>query len=174
LLKLARPVAAPARDQPAREAVASGRAEEMDAALRLLALMALRDEASRAWICAQAGWEKAVAAQPRGELLAAILRSNLQPDDPGSVTSFLTTLDAPDEAMVSGLLEEKLPPDPLRVAQDCWQDLARRRLRGRIDAIQARLRVPNLPEEDILKLQKEILDLQKRVSDIARPFSPPL
>jgi DNA primase len=176
LLKLARPapVGRGARDARGREEPAVPRAEPIDATIRLIALVALRDERAREWICEQPEWENTLAPHPGGELVMAILRSDLHPDDAGSVAAFLTTLEAADEATVSGLLEEKLPPDPMRIAFDCWLDLERRRLRRKMDAIHARLRAPNLPEEDVLKFQKEILDLQKRVSDIARPFSPPL
>jgi DNA primase len=174
LLKLAKPPSVSMRGGASRESAAPVLTEEMDGTLRLLALVALRDAASREWIRAQPGWENALAPHPRGDLLTAIVRSDVQPDAPGSVAAFLTTLDRSGEALVSGLLEEKLPPEPLRIAHDCWHDIERRRLRRKIEAIHARLRTPNLPEDDILKLQKEILDLQKRVSDIARPFSPPL
>jgi DNA primase len=145
----------------------------MDPTVRLLALVALRSEEVRSWICEQDGWETGLTQQPGSDVLLAILRSDVHADDPGSLAAFLTTLDAAAEATVSGLLEARGPEEPMRVTQDCWHDLERRRLRRRIDRIQARLRTPNLPEEDVLKLQKEILDLQKRVSDIARPFSPP-
>jgi DNA primase len=174
LLKLAKPRAPGVRGSATHEPVLPPAPVEMDRTLRLLALVALRDLPARRWLSAQADWEKTIAPHPQAELLEAIIESEIDPDEPASVASFLTTLDAAGEAIVSGLLEEKVPPEPLRIAEDCWNDLERRRFRRRIDAIHARLRTPNLPAEDVLNLQKEILDLQKRVSDIARPFSPPL
>ena len=140
---------------------------------RLLALVALHDAAARAWILAEP-WARVFADDPDAALLVKILSTDLQPDQPGSIHAFLTTLSAAEEAVVSGLLDEQPPRHPLAVAHDCWRELERRKIRQRIEAIQARMRLPELGSSEVAKLQKEVLDLQKRLLDIARPLSPPL
>lgn len=145
----------------------------LDPTLRLLALITLRDADARAWVLAEP-WREALAREPEGDLLIKILAADLRPSDPRSVNAFLTTLEAAEEAAITGLLEEKLPEHRLAIAHDCWRELERRHLARRVAAIRAHLHAEGLGPEQTAKLQKEFLDLQKRLSDIARPFSPPL
>jgi len=145
----------------------------LDSTMRFLALVALRDPAARAWILAE-NWQRLLGNDPDAGLVVKVLSGYLNPDDPASVSAFLATLSAPEESAISAMLEERLPEHPLPIAHDCWNELERRQIRRRTEALQARLRAPDLPMETIVMLQKEVLDLQKRLSDIARPFSPPL
>lgn len=144
-----------------------------DRTLRLLATVVLRDAAARAWVLAEE-WERLLNPDPDAALLVKILSAPFNPEEPASLSAFLATLDAGEEAALSSLLEGRLPENPLTIANDCWNDLERRAIRRRLDSVQARLRAPGLGETEVLKMQKEILDLQKSLLDIARPFSPPL
>ncbi len=153
--------------EPAREPI------KLTPLLRLLALVALHDAPTRAWLLAEP-WQRVVAADPDSGLLVKILDSRLTPGDPVSTNAFLATLDAEEEACVSGLLEEKPPEHAMTIAHDCWRELERREIQRRLDALQAKMRAANVSIEEVSRLQKEILDLQKRRSDIARPLSPPL
>lgn len=146
---------------------------KLDPTLRLLALAALHDEDARAWLLEEE-WRNQLANEPDAGLLVKILEGDYQPGNPASAQAFLTTLAPAEEAAISGLLGEKAPMNPLTVARDCWNELERRQIRRRIEAIKARLRTPGLSAEDITQLQKEILDRQKRLLDIAPPLSPPL
>jgi len=144
----------------------------LDPTIRLLALVALRDAAAREWLLSES-WDTVLGDQPEAELLVKILQADLNPEAMESLHVFLTTLSA-TEAAVSSLLGEKAPAHAMHITHDCWRDLERRKIRRRIEAIQARLRAPELAMEEVAKMQKEILDLQKRLSDISRPLSPPL
>ena len=167
-LRTAKPLETTAADE-----VSSGERATLDPTARLLALVALHDPEARTWILAEP-WQRVFGNDPDSALLMKILAADLQPGQPGSMHSFLTTLDAGEESIVSGLLGEPPPAHPMTQAHDCWRDLERRQIRRRIEAVQARLRIPDLDISDVLNLQKEILDLQKRRLDIARPLSPPL
>ena len=145
----------------------------LDPTSRLLALVALHDEAARAWILAEP-WPRIFGEDPDAALLVKILAADLHPGQPASIHAFLTTLTAAEEAAVSGLLEVPAPVHPVTVAHDCWRDLERRQIRRRMEAIQAKLRVPDTTLPVMARLQKEVLDLQKRLLDITRPLSPPL
>jgi DNA primase len=140
--------------------------------IRLLAVVALRDAPARAWLLGEP-WRQVISNDPEGVLLAKILEARLTPGDAASTNAFLATLDAEEEACVSGLLDDKPPANAMTIAHDCWRDLERREIGRRIDALQARLRAPGVSIAEVAKLQKEVLDLQKRRSDIARPLSPP-
>ena len=146
-----------------------------DPALRLLALVALHDAEARAWLL-EAPWRELLAREAEATLLAKILEAEftIGPEGTAGLSSFLTTLEADEEATVTTLLDEKPPNHPLTVASDCWNELARRQIRSHIGTLQARLREPGLPMEETLRLNKEILDQQTHLLDIARPFSPPL
>ena len=162
-----RPLEEAAPTEPGSEPI------HLDPTIRLLALVALRDAAAREWLQVEP-WDTVLQDEPEAGLLVKILGADFHPADDSSIHVFMTTLSAPEESVVSGLLDEKVPTHPLPIAHDCWRELERRRIRGRMEAIQARMRTPNLPFEEVAKMQKEILDLQKRLPDISRPLSPPL
>ena len=145
----------------------------LDPTMHLLALAILRDTAAREWVLEEE-WTQMFTDDPAAEFVGKILAAELRPDDPASVNAFLSTLSAEEEAAASTLLEERAPEHAMTIAHDCWRELERRKIRRRLDAVQARLRAPGQALETIVASQKEILDLQKRLSDIARPFSPPL
>ena len=155
------------------EAVVNVDTIELDATMRLLCLVAIRDETARAWLLEE-HWSDVLADEPNADLLKKILAADLNVNNPASVQTFLTSLDVAEEAAVSGLLEEKPPANPLAIANDAWRELECRRLRRRIDSRQARLRTPALDLDEVLKLQKEVLDLKTHLSNISRPLSPPL
>ena len=142
-----------------------------DPTARLLALVALHDAAARAWILAEP-WQRVFGDDPDSALLVKILAADLHPGHPASVHAFLTTLDATEEAVVSGLLGERPPAQAMTQAHDCWRDLERRQIRRRVEAIQARLRMRNLPPGEELKLQTEYRDLGTRLSQLDRPLTP--
>jgi DNA primase len=146
---------------------------KLDPTLRLLCLVALRDETARAWLLEE-HWTDMLEQEPDSELLAKILMADLQTDNPLSVQAFLVTLTAAEEAAVTGLLEEKQIQNPLMVAHDSWRELERRRIQRRLDSCTARLRQPGLREDDATKLQKEVLDLKGHLANVAKLFSPPL
>lgn len=145
----------------------------LDPTIRLLAMVALRDGAAREWLLDEP-WDAMLGDDPEAALLVKILGADLNPDEPSSIHVFLTSLDATEESAISGLLEDKAPTHPMAIVHDCWRALERRKIKLRMESLQSRMRTPDLPGEEVAKLQKEILDLQKRLSDIARPLSPPL
>lgn len=145
----------------------------LDPTLRLLAIVALRDATAREWLLAEP-WDTVLQNEPNAELLVKILAGDFQPDDEASVRVFLTTLSAEEEAVASGLLDDKMPLHPVHHAHECWRELERRRIEHRLESIKARLRQPDLPSDERMKMQKESIDLQKRFSDVRRPLSPPL
>ena len=145
----------------------------LDELLRFLIRLALRSTAAREWLLAEP-WDTVLEEEPNSELLMKALVADIRPENETSIQVFLSTLNESEEALVSSVLAEELPPQPTLIVHDCWRDLERRQVRHRVAAAQARLRAPNLPVEEVGKMQKEIVDLQKRLSDISRPLSPPL
>jgi DNA primase len=146
---------------------------QLDLTIRLLCLVALRDESARAWLLEE-DWPTMLDQEPDTGLLAKILEADLHPGDQASVQFFLTTIDAASEATAAELLGEKEPAHPLAIAHDCWRELERRRIRRRLDVCQARLRRPELVAEEALKLQKEVLDLKTHLANLSRLFPPAL
>ena len=136
-------------------------------------MVSLRDDDARAWLFEEP-WNEVLEREPDAGLLIKVLQGDFQPSQPSSVTAFLATLDAEEESALSALLETKAPRNPLTIAHDCWREIERRQVRRQIEAVQARLRAPDLDAKATVNYQKQILDLQNRLSDIARPFSPPL
>ncbi len=144
-----------------------------DPTLHLLVTVALHDADARDWLLEEE-WRERLEPESGAELLIRILEADLRPAEPASVQALLTTLDSADEARITTILDDKPPSHGLAIARDCWNDLERRQLRRRIDALHAKLRSPGLTDADATLLQKEVLDRQKRLLDIAPPLSPPL
>jgi DNA primase len=145
----------------------------MEPTIRLLAVVALHNAAARTWLLTQ-DWQRVLANSSDAGLLARILGAPLEVEDPASLTGFLAGLDVEEEACASTLLGEKAPENAMTIAQDCWRELERREIRRELTGAQARLRRPDLGDNEVTNLLKQVLDLQKRLSDIARPLSPPL
>jgi len=146
---------------------------KLEPTIRLLCVVALRDETARTWLLEE-HWTEMLEQEPDSELLAKILMADLQPENPQSMQAFLVTLTEPEEAAVTDLLEERPPQNPLLIAHDAWRELERRRIQRRLDSCKARLRQPGLRNEEVEKLQKEVLDLTGHLANVARLFSPPL
>lgn len=146
---------------------------ELDPTIALLLKVALTDQTARHWLKEQE-WEPVLADSDDSVLVKKVVFAEMNVDDPASLASFLSTLESADESVLIDILEGRKPEFAMIIAHDCWNQLERRQIDRRIDAVQARLRVPGQSDESILQLQKEFLDLVKRRSDIARPFSPPL
>ena len=157
-----------------------------------LIYVALRNAEARAWLHEQ-DWKRTLQAEPNAELLIKALTQNINPEDNSSINSWLATLEPSEEATMRRIMEKGMLPigkpsrndavvarpesvtgvlwHPLKTAQDAWISLEKGQITRRLTGIQARLRTPDLPFEEIIKLQKETLDLQRQLTDIARPFS---
>ncbi|MGB8356372.1 MAG: DNA primase [Chthoniobacteraceae bacterium] len=157
-----------------------------------LIYVAVRNAEARAWL-QQRDWKRVLGNEPNADLLIEALERDLNPDDNSSINSWLTTLSASKEATVRRILERGMLPigkpsrndavvarpenvtgvlwHPMKTAQDAWLSLTRGQITRQITAISARMRTPDLPFEEIIKLQKETLDLRAQLTDIARPFS---
>jgi DNA primase len=170
LRSMAKPQRRERRDEAEEPGDAGVPARKPSKTIALLCLLALSDAEARAWLLAQ-DWRTAAAQDADGDLLAVVLGAEFEPGDANSVNSLLAGLPAETEAALSQALLEQLPPNPAAVAEECWHELERCGLRRRIDAITSRLRSPEVTEDEMLRLQKEVLDLQRRLTDIARPFS---
>ena len=146
-------------DEPAQPRLAP-----MTNTTRLLCQLALLSSEVRDWLLTQP-WEALFGALPEAELLLLVMRGRFDPAAPSTVTAFLTTCDAEEQAALAGLLDRKtLPAEPLRQAADCWRDLERRDLERQRDALQARIRKPGLEFEEHARLHSAVMELQQRIN----------
>lgn len=156
--------------QPAAEASSHDLpAEVLEASpgLRILCQLALQSPEVREWLRAQS---PAAAIESAGAVLDALVRAEID-ERPASLSTFLSSLDAPAERLLSELAGGRQLPDPLVRAQETWRGLVSQRLRQRIDELKSRLAAPGLPTSEVLKIQKQILDVKIRVADDFRPSS---
>jgi DNA primase len=148
-----------------------GRIAPLDPTLELLAVVLLQSAEARQWLLEE-DWMRRLEAEPQGEIIEAILKGARFLDDPANTQSFFIQLPPEQEAFLAALMENRSPDDPLCRAQECWDEIERRQLRRRIEAVKAKQRSPHLALEEAAALHQQILDLQKRLFDITRPFSP--
>ncbi|HEX4631781.1 MAG TPA: DNA primase [Chthoniobacterales bacterium] len=138
--------------------------------IAMLCLLALRHEEARQFLLAQ-DWREMLAHTPDSEILVRILESDLRPDDPASLNVFMAKLSSGEEALVSGWLLQKTPPNGLEVAQGFWNGLRQAVLRRQLQIAEGRMKLPRLTTGELVALQKQILDLTEQLRDLSA-FSP--
>src|SRR5207302_6807224 len=111
--------------------------------IAMLCLLALRDEAVRKFI-RQQSWREVLEQISGTELLIQILESELRPDDPASLNSFMSQLSAEEEGLVSAWLMQKMPANAIEVAESWWKGLVQASLRRQLEIAETRIRLPQL------------------------------
>jgi DNA primase len=129
--------------------------------IAMLCLLALRDVDAHNFLLTQ-DWREVIAETPGSEMLSRILESGLQPDDPASLTRFMSSLDPAEESLVSAWQLQKMPPNAETVAREWWHGLRLPALRRRLQAAESRLKLPQLSIGEEIALQREIFELRIR------------
>ena len=131
----------------------------------MLCLLALRDEGARNFLLQQ-NWQELLEQMAGTELLSKILESDLRPEDPASLNSFMSKLPAEQEGLVSAWLMQKVPANAVEVTESWWKGLMQRALRRQLEIAETRIRLPQLTTGEVVKLQKEIVDLLEQLQQI--------
>src|SRR5256714_513588 len=134
--------------------------------IAILCLLALRHEEARQFLLAQ-DWREMLSHTPDAQMLGRILESDLRPDDPASLNAFMSSLSPGEEALVSGWLLQKMPPNGLEVAQGWWTGLRQAVLRRQLQIAEGRMKLPRLTTGEAVNLQKQILDLTEQLRDLS-------
>jgi DNA primase len=138
--------------------------------IAMLCLLALRDEEARDFLREQ-NWREVLAQTPNADLLGRILESELRPNEPASLNVFMSSLNAPEEGLVSAWLLQKLPANPGSMVQEWWRGLRKATLRRQLQVAESRMKLPQLSTGDVVNLQKQILDLKEQLHELSE-FSP--
>jgi DNA primase len=113
------------------------------------------------WVRGQP-WKEILSSIPGTEILAKILDSDLQSDNPASISAFLGTLEATDAAVLSNALALK----PIEVARrSYWCGLVLQEIRLRKSHIEGALRLNSEKPEAYTQAQAElnrVLELESR------------
>jgi DNA primase len=136
-----------------------------------LCLLALSDPEARRWIAGQP-WGDHFFELEGSDLLAKVLESDVDAQDPASLAAFTAELAHDQQGMINRLMRERLPDRPIAAAHEIWVDVERREIHRRMEVLKGRMRDASLSPGAITEIQKQILDLQKLLTDISRPFSP--
>jgi DNA primase len=140
--------------------------------LAMLCLLALRDEPAREFLLQQ-NWREVLQQISRAELLIQILESDLRPNDPASLNSFMSKLSAEEEGLVSAWLMQKVPSNAAEVTESWWKGLMQGALRRQLEIAETRIRLPQLTTGEVVNLQKEIVDLREQLQQISGLSSVP-
>lgn len=135
--------------------------------IAVLCLLALRDEAARKFLLEQ-NWREGLEQISGTELLVRILESDLRPDDPASLNSFMSQLSAEEEGLVSAWLMQKMPANAIEVAEGWWKGLIQATLRRQLEIAETKIRLPQLTTGEVVNLQKEIVDLREQLHEISK------
>ena len=138
--------------------------------IAMLCLLALRSDDARTFLLSQ-DWRQMLSLTPDAQMLGRILESDLRPDDPASLNAFMAGLSPGEEALVSGWLLQKMPPNGSEVAQGFWNGLRQAALRRQLQIAEGRMKLPRLTTGEAVSLQKQILDLTEQLRELSA-FSP--
>src|SRR4051812_7106195 len=138
--------------------------------IAMLCLLALRHDEARQFLVSE-NWREMLAHTPDAQILGRILESDLRPDHPASLNAFMAKLSPGEEALVSGWLLQKMPPNGLEVAQGFWNGLRQAALRRQLQIAEGRMKLPRLTTGEAVNLQKQILDLTEQLRELSA-FSP--
>jgi DNA primase len=143
--------------------------------IAMLCLLALRHPEAREFLQTQP-WRETLAQTQDAEMLARILEAHLHPDDPASISAFMASLSAGDEALVSswvrriftaqGGLIQQYPPNGLETAKGWWNGLRQAALRRQLQIAEGRMKLPGLTTGEVVNLQKQILDLAEQLREL--------
>jgi DNA primase len=140
--------------------------------IKQLCILALRDSEVRTFLLAQP-WKEILAKTPGTELLCRILGAHVHPEDPASVSSFLTSLEPKEEALLSNWISPKRIAFTDRgLANEWWRSLKAEPLERELEALKNKMRLPSLSTGEIVNLQKQILDLQEQLHELSQPVGP--
>ena len=135
----------------------------------VLCYLAMTDQKLVQWIREQP-WLAILEAIAGTELLKKILDSAVQPESPGSIATFLASLEQAEAAALSQILKETKPIDET-VGPKYWTDFALDELRSRKQRLESVLRLTeNSADEHSQSLAeiKEVLDLESHITHISR------
>jgi hypothetical protein len=133
----------------------------------LLCLLVLRDQAAREFLKEQ-DWKEVLSQTPDTELLIRILDHDLRPNDPASLSAFMATLTPAEESLIASWLLQRIPGDPVRVAEGWWRGLLLAALRRQLEAAESRMKLPKLSTGEEVNLQKQVVDLKGRLSELSQ------
>lgn len=135
--------------------------------ISVLCHIALTDQKMVQWIREQP-WPAILEPISGTELLQKILGSEVQPEIPNSIATFLASLEKAEVAAVSQILKRR--PIDESVRPIFWTDFALRELRSRRRHLESVLRLSagSADEHSKKQVDKEVLDLESLITHISR------
>ena len=142
----------------------------VDRELGVLAALALQSHEVLDFLCDQTEQVLIGAEGREGEaLLRNILSTRPEVPDPAAVNTFLQSLSAGDRTTLLTLLEEPTPSAPLRAATEILGILAEQGILQELGALAARLKSPDLSDDESKTIMEQITELQRIRSEAKSP-----
>ena len=142
----------------------------VDRELGVLATLALQSHEVLDFLCDQTEQVLLGAEGREGEaLLRNILSTRPEVPDPAAVNTFLQSLSAGDRTTLLTLLEEPTPSAPLTAATEILGKLAEQGILQELGALAARLKSPDLSDDESKTIMERITELQRIRSEAKSP-----
>ena len=142
----------------------------VDRELGVLAALALQSHEVLDFLCDQTEQVLLGAEGREGEaLLRNILSTRPEVPDPAAVNTFLQSLSAGDRTTLLTLLEEPTPSAPLTAATEILGILAEQGILQELGALAARLKSPDLSDDESKTIMEQITELQRIRSEAKSP-----
>lgn len=145
----------------------SAKSEEPDPVVKMLLHAALVSREARQWL-ADRDPATILGGRPGLGLLQTCLQAEFDPADEAGTRAFLAAQSLPDQSVLAALLLTKPPSDPAAIARGTLQNLRRKELDARREALTARLRQTGLSAEEVTTLQGEVVDIMRQLADAMR------
>lgn len=133
-----------------------------DPTLRLLSNCIMNHHDARVSIL-ELPWRELLGEDASAFPLVELLDSCADGGETATAMALLTKVSSEAESALSQVQNDPIPSDAVPLAQACWNELQKRRLRARIQQLSNRQRSPNLSHEDTVVIHGQIVDLQTRL-----------
>lgn len=131
---------------------------------RVLCRLAILSPEARAWMRARR--EPATVFGPEYALVDRLVATAAALEEPAAFAAFATELSSAEERALADLHLGRAPENAVERVEDAWRGLLRARLQDEMARLQAKIRHPDMSEQAINALHKQILDLRERLGHV--------
>jgi len=132
-----------------------------------LCLLALRSKVCRDYLLTQ-DWRDVTQTLTEMEPLECILEADFDPDNPASVTAFMSSLPPGRDAFMAKQLARKMPENPHELVVLWWNGLKKDAVLRKLRATESQMKHPQLTTGEAVNLQKQIVDLTEQLRELSR------
>jgi len=143
----------------------------LNSSVSYLCHLALTSQDAQDWLGEQLeSLSEPLTALPGGSILLHILSRCPDPTKPAAIQIFIDSLNKEDQLALRSSLTQESPENPVHAAEETTSMLISTHFQNKEASIRARLREPNLEEQDMMALMNQAKELQDILKNLQQRF----